>query len=221
MLVTLRIRLAAIFLFLIPAAQAQRPNLNAPVPPDHPGMYRLILPTGWEHRHKLMQVLTGILPETIDELKDRDFCTEGTASYYVQLLLDSVTVSNIHTPAPVEINSRPYYTVSFDYSFYGALAVMDSNQQIISRLRLISNEEVNTYTERFSTAPQNVTYRTISIYNPQGRQVGTRRVPDSRPANTYIPKVNPWNIVTQPFLENICEKRIMEIGRILKKITED
>lgn len=214
-----RIRLFILALGIAQTISAQKPDLNTPIPPDHPGMYRLILPDGWEHRHKLMQVITDILPETIDELKDRDFCTEGTASYYVQLLLDSITAGNVHTPAPVEINNRPYYTVSFDYSFYGALVVLDSNRNIISRLRLISAEEVNTYTERFSTPAQNITYRTISIYNPQGRVIGTRRVPDSRPVNNYVPRVNPWNIITQQFLEDICEKRIMEIGRLLKKIT--
>jgi hypothetical protein len=188
---------------------------------DHPGRFRLDLPGDWMHRHKLMNVITDILPETIDELKDRDFCTEGTASYYVKLLMDSISAGNIQTPPPVEISSRPYYTTSFDYSFYGALAVYDSLLRPVAKLRLVSDDEIFTYTNRFSTPAQNVTYRTQYVYGSSGRIIGIRRVEEGRAVNTYIPKVNPWQVITPDFLAAICEKRIIEIAKMLKKLNPE
>jgi len=221
MLVPGKIRLALLTLFFVQTASAQNNNTNTSLKPDYPGRYCLQLPTGWDHKHKLMRVITDVLPATIDELKDRDFCTEGTASYYVKLMIDSINVSNIQTPPPVEINFRPYYTTAFDYSFYGALAVYDSLHQPVAKLRLVSQDEVFTYTNRFSTPAQNVTYRSQYVYNNRGRVIGRTMVQEGRAVNTYMPRVNPWQILTPSFLENICEKRIIEINKMLQNLSSN
>jgi hypothetical protein len=53
----------------------------------YPDRYKLELPKEW-NRHKLIEAITDILPQTIDELKDRDFGTERKAAYmFVWLLI--------------------------------------------------------------------------------------------------------------------------------------
>lgn len=208
-------------LVFVQAVSAQTDNTVPVAKLDYPGRYRLQLPAGWDHKHKLMEVINDLLPSTIDELKDRDFCTEGSASYYVKLVVDSITVTNIQTPPPVEINFRPYYTTSFDYSFYAALAVYDSLQQPVSKLRLVSTDEISTYTNRFSTPAQNVVYRSQYVYDNRGRVVGRRYVEEGRAVNTYVPKVNPWLILTPAYFENICEKKIIEINKMLKNLSSN
>lgn len=191
----------------VQALSAQPGNKRVPVKPDYPYRYRLQLPKGWDHKHKLMQVIIGILPATIDELKDRDFSQGGTTSYYVTHLIDSITVANIQTPPPVEINFRPHYTVSFDYSLYCALAVYDSLMQPITKLRLIAGDEFFRYTNMFSTPAQDIAYRTQYVYDSRGRPIGRTYVQEGRGVNTYMPKVNPWQILTPVFLENICKRK--------------
>jgi hypothetical protein len=184
---------------------------------DHPGKYRLDLPTGWK-KPKLIETITDILAQTIDELKNRDFCTEGKAAYYVRLLIDSVTVSNQQSSPPTEIGSMPHYTVSFDYSFKAALQVTDSVNIPVSMLRLVSGEDVFTYTKQITTGRQNVTYRYENVYNSLGRVVGRRLVEDARAVNTFVPKLDPWSILTEQFMMNICEQKLYEIKKMLKQI---
>ena len=113
---------------------------------NHPDRYRLELPKEW-NKHKLVEAITDILPQTIDELKGREFCTEGKAAYYVHLFMDSLTVNDVQTTPPVEIGSIPHYTFSFNYSFYAALIITDSLKKPVSMLQLISGEEIMNYSK--------------------------------------------------------------------------
>jgi len=187
---------------------------------DHPDRYRLDLPKVW-NKHKLIEAITDILPQTIDELKDRDFCTDGKAAYYVHLFMDSLTVNNVQTSLPVEIGSIPHYTFSFDYSFYSALVITDSLEKPVSMLQLISGDETMTYSKQFSLRPQNVVYRYITIYDQRGRAVGRRMVQEAGAINNYVPKISASSVLTEDFLLNICEKKIFEIRKLLKKINSD
>jgi hypothetical protein len=184
---------------------------------NHPDRYRLELPKEW-NRHKLIEAITDILPQTIDELKDREFCTEGKAAFYVRLFMDSLSVNNIQTSPPVEIGSIPHYTFSFNYSFYAALLVTDSLEKPVSLLQLISGEEIMNYSKQFSLRPQNVVYRYQSIYDSRGRMVGRRLVEEARAVNNYVPKISASSVLTESFLLNICEQRIFEIRKLLKKM---
>src|ERR1700741_2237990 len=71
---------------------------------NRPDRYRLDLPKQWD-RNKLVEAMTDVLSQTIDELKDREFCTECRAGYTVRLTIDSLTVSNANTSMPVEIGN--------------------------------------------------------------------------------------------------------------------
>jgi hypothetical protein len=189
-------------------------------PVDHSDRYRLDLPKTWNN-HRLIEAITDILPQTIDELKDRDFCTEGKAAYYVRILLDSLSVNNIQTSLPVEIGSIPHYTFSFNYSFYAALVINDSLGKSVSLLQLIPAEESMTYSNQFSLRPQNVIYRYETIYDSRGRPMGRRMVQEVGAVNNYVPKISPFSVLTEDFLLNICEKKIYEIRKMLKKINSE
>lgn len=176
---------------------------------QHPGRYRLDLPKELL-RPKLIEAITDILPQTIDELKNREFCTSGKASYHVRLFIDSLGVNNQQTSPPVEIGSIPHYTFSFDYSFYAALIVSDSLEKPVSMLQLVSSDETMTYSKQFSLQPQNVVYRNIIIYDPRGRAVGRRLVQEAPAVNNYVPKINAFSVLNETFLLNICEKKSLK-----------
>jgi hypothetical protein len=212
----IRVTLISLALLFFLQSMAQK-NDNLYI---HPERYRLDLPKEW-NRHKLIEAITEILPQTIDELKDREFCTEGKAAYYVRLLMDSLSVNYVQTSPPVEIGSIPHYTFSFNYSFYAALTITDSLGKTVSMLQLLSGEETMTYSKQFSLRPQNVVYKYITIYDPRGRAVGKRLVEEAGAVNNYVPKMSPFSILTEDFLLNICEQKIMEIRKLLKKINSD
>ena len=190
------------------------------IPINHPDRYRLVLPKEW-NRHKIIEAITDILPLTIDELKNREFCTEGKAAYYVRLFMDSLTVNDVQTTAPVEIGSIPHYTFSFNYSFYASLMVSDSLGKAVSMLQLVSGDEIMNYSKQFSLRPQNVTYRSQPVYDSRGRVTGRRMVEEARAVNNYIPKISPFSVLTEGFLLIICEQKIFEIRKMLKQINPD
>jgi hypothetical protein len=82
--------LLALFFFLQGIGQNNDKTIN------HPDRYRLDLPKEW-NRHRLIEAVTDILPQTIDELKDREFCTDGKAAYFIRLAIDSLVISNEQT----------------------------------------------------------------------------------------------------------------------------
>jgi hypothetical protein len=187
---------------------------------QHPGRYRLDLPKELM-RPKIIEAITDILPQTIDELKNREFCTSGKATYYVRLFIDSLVVNNQQTSLPVEIGSIPHYTFSFNYSFYAALIVSDSLKKPVSMLQLVSGEETMNYSNQFSLRPQNVVYRYITMYDPRGRAVGRRLVEEAPAVNNYVPKISAFSVLNETFLLNICEQKIFEIRKLLKKINSN
>lgn len=207
--------LMAVLLFSIPGSAQDHDSIF-----NHPGRYRLDLPKVW-NRHKLIEAITDILPLTIDELKDREFCTEGKAAYYVRLFMDSLSVNDVQTSPPVEIGSIPHYTFSFNYSFYAALMITDSLEKPVSMLQLVSSEETMSYSNQFSLRPQNVIYRYQNIYDSRGRPMGRRMVQEAPAVNNYVPKISAFSILNESFLLNICEKKIFEIRKMLKKINPD
>ena len=119
-------------------------------------------------RPKIIKAITDILPQTIDELKNLDFCTSGKAAYYIRLAIDSIVVSNEQTTLPVEIGSIPHYTFSFTYSFHAALVVFDSLGKSITMLQLVSGDEAMNYTKQFSLSPQNIVYRYQTMNDQRG-----------------------------------------------------
>jgi hypothetical protein len=187
---------------------------------QHPDRYRLDLPKEWK-KSRLIDALTDILPQTIDELKDRDFCTEGKAAYSVKLAIDSLTVSNEQTTPPVEIGTIPHYTFSFNYNFMASLLVIDSTGRSVSMLQLVPGDETMTYQKQFSLAPQNIVYRYQTLYDQRGRAAGRRMVEDAGAVNNYVPRLSAFSVLTQEFLLRICEQKIYEIRKLLKKLNQN
>jgi len=181
---------------------------------NRPDRYRLDLPKEW-NRNKIIEAITDILSRTIDELKDREFCTGCKGGYFVKLAMDSLTVSNAQTSPPMEIGSIPHYTFSFDYSFRSSLVVHDSAGKPITMLRLVSEDETMTYRKQFSLAPQNITYRAQNVYDSRGRIIGTRYVQEAPAMNIANPRLSPFSVLTESFLLSVCEQRIYEIRKIL------
>ena len=186
----------------------------------HPDRYCLNLPPEW-NKTKTITAVAYVLEQTIDELKDKDFCTDCRAAYNVRLYFDSVSVSNQQTSGPLEIGGIPHFTFSFDYSFNAGLLITDTSNRSISFLRLFGGDEVTTYSSQLTTNPQNTTYRFEPIYNSTGRVVGRRIVQDAPPVTTYIPQLNPFSILTESFISGLCMQRLFEIRRALKKLNQD
>jgi hypothetical protein len=82
----------------------------------------------------------------------------------------------------------------------------------------MSGEETMTYTRQFTTLPQNAVYRYETVLSNTGRPIGRRLVQEAPPENTYVPKIDPYSVLTPAFLMNICEKKIYEIKKTLKKL---
>ena len=187
---------------------------------NRPDRYQLDLPKEW-NKNKLIEAITEILPQTIQELKDREFCTECKGGYLVKLSIDSVSVANAQTSMPVEIGTIPHYTFSFDYSFYAALVISDSAGIPFTMLRLMGTDEVMTYINQFTLPPQNRTYRNQYVYDSRGRVIGRRWVEEARAMNIANPRISPFSVMTESFLLNICENKIYEIRKLLRKLNQD
>ena len=83
MTIHLRIQILLFVAILSLQINAQEKN------PDvfHPDRYRLDLPRDW-NRTKMIEAVTEVLSQTIDELKNKDFCTECRGIYTVRLYID-------------------------------------------------------------------------------------------------------------------------------------
>lgn len=185
-----------------------------------PDRYRLYLPAEWK-KNKLTEAITDVLSQTIDELKGRDFCTECIGGYSVKLAMDSLSVMDAQTTPPMEIGGIPHYTFSFNYSLRAALIVHDSSGKTVSMLRLIGRDEIMNYSKQFTLPPQNATYRLQNVYDNRGRVIGTRYVQEAPPMNIANPEFDPMWVLSQSFLLNICEQRVYEIKKMLKKLNQN
>jgi len=208
------------FFLLIQNTVSVYAQSNQDFKPYHPDRYTFELPKIWE-RNKMIAAVTDVISQTIDELKDKDFCTDCNAGYTVRITIDSISISNVQTSQPIEIGNLPHYTYSFDYSFYAALLIVDSAGKPVTSLRLIGPDEVMTYLTQFTLPAQNATYRAQYVYDNRGRPIGRRWVQEAGPFNIAQPRINASSIVTENFLLNICEKKIFEIRRLLRRLNSD
>lgn len=215
---TTRLKILSL-LFIIPLSIQTKAQDNKNLV-FHPDRYLLILPPEW-NKTKMIAATSEVLSQTIDELKDKDFCTEGRAIYNVHLYIDSVTVSNQQTAAPIEIGSIPHFNYSFDYSFNAGLLVTDTSNKSVAFLRLVSGDEVMTYSSQITTRPQNVTYRYEPVVSNTGRVMGRRLVQDVPAVTTYVPQLNAFAILSQSFLADICAQKLLEMRKTLKKLNQD
>jgi hypothetical protein len=190
----------------------------------HPNSYRLDLPPEWL-KPKTMKVITEILPATIDELKEREFCTSGKADFTVRLLIDSVEVSNEQTSFPQERGSGQYtyflYSFSFSYRFYAALVLYDSLKRPVSRLRLYSTNEWFDYSKEYKLAPQNGVYQYENVYDTSGKRVvGKKLVEIAKPYITEIPVHNAKYELGYTHLVDMCKQQFYVIRKWLRGLSK-
>lgn len=187
--------------------------------PYYPERYQLVLPDEWMKRPKVLKAINEILPQTIGELKDRDFCTQCKAGYKVTLYTDSVEYFNEITSAPTQVGREARFTCSFDYRFYAALLVSDSSGKAVTMLRLNDANEILTWSKVVTATQQNGVYRYENIMDTTGtRLIGRRVIEEAPPVLTDAPTVNARSVLTPSFILRICELRIYEIEKTLRKL---
>jgi len=179
---------------------------------NHSGRYRLDLPAELK-TPKLMRAITDILPKTMLELKDHDLCSSCKAEYIVKFIIDSMSTDASTIPA--------------SYRFKATLRVFDSSGSPVSQLLIISPQETF---ETSSTPPlknksqKEYTIETMNMYDESGTiLVGSIPVTMATPAFDnfdFIQNSNRYPLISRTDLVNICKKKILEIKRMLEKLSE-
>ncbi|HKB45277.1 MAG TPA: hypothetical protein VKC90_12840 [Chitinophagaceae bacterium] len=196
------ILLTAVVIFLLSLAYSQ----NNSYAKDFSNRYRLDLPQEFL-RPKIIRTITEILPVTIDELKGRDFCTSGEASYFVKLVIDSFDIE------PGEAIFR----------FKAVLRVYDSSGHSLSHLLIVPyTEGFNNPNKTFDYA-NNVQYTPndyVNIYDYSG---GSRRTTTIYTGPTIIDSHTVQSQyhdspVRYKDIFNICKDKIFKIGKTLRKL---
>lgn len=160
----------------------------------HMDRYRINFPEEWK-KPKIIRAVTFILSSTVDELKDRDFCTEGQALYYVFLYIDSITFKE---------NA---------YSFYASFRTFDSTGRAIVDLRLVSGSEIFDKTKDISFGED----PTIS-YSQLGPNVDITTFNND---NTFILYKMIIDSSRDLRIMEICKKRIFQLKKRLQKLSEN
>lgn len=194
---------------------------NDLVSANNSGQYRLALPVEWT-RPRLTKAITEILPQTVDELKNRVLCTNCKEAHLVRLILDSVVIRNSQNSQPFEAGTVPRYTYtfSFNYSFFGALVIFDNLEHPLTKLKLVAVEEIFTYSKDFTLSAQGSGIKYDYTYDSTGKIVNDRRIAESTKAvNTDTPNHNARLVVTTAFLRDICEQRIFELRKKIRNST--
>ena len=185
--------LSAFLLFFLSASSQNRDILV-----NYPDRYRLRLPEEWM-KPKIIRAVTDILPKTIDELKDRDFCIAGKAAYYVFLIVDSFSINQA------------------SYSFHAALRTYDSLGKLIADLRLISPEEIFNLQRPITIGPTNYYSTAEYVYSPAPDQYGNfqRTENNSPPPPVWNENFSQFTSIEIDIL-SICKKKIFEIRKLLR-----
>lgn len=193
--------------------------------PYHPNSYHLLLPEGWL-KPKLIRAITDILPQTLEQLKDKDFCTSCKADYTVMLIMDSITIGNgqqLTTLIQPIIDSFPDIAYGI-VSFYAALRLFDSNGRAVVDLQLINTDE---------NLNESIPYALQMQQLPPSAPYDIELLRTSRGAITYLRNTSLYNnlpstpVYRRPLYSNsisfmgICERRIYQIKRLLRRLQAD
>jgi hypothetical protein len=163
---------------------------------------------------KLIKALTNILPLTIDELKGRKFDSTGRAKYCVHLIIDSVRTNQVQN-----INRVASSSIQFNYSFHGALLVLDSLERPVSMLKLVDINEVFEFRKEVNTGAEPGIYEYENVYDTSGMVVGRRLIEVVKP---YYPVYNnsndPKEYLAYTHLLDICEDKVYNVQRLLRRM---
>ena len=176
-----------------------------------PDRYKLDLPQEW-NRPKLIQVITDILPQTIDELKGKDFCTDCDAGYTVMLVVDTpYIVSRNNISKGFSGKYKYLYTAQVIYRYRATLGVFDSTGRSVIELVLVSQSEEHAKRKDTSVS---VSADMEFVRGPNGQVVFTKF------NQTETPVVPPSNNLFPTLYEliNTAEQRVYQIRDILAKL---
>ena len=176
--------------------------------------YRLDIPKEW-NKPKLMLAITDVLPRTLDELKEKDFCTEGKALYSVQLVMGIPDVTNENNSEAFRTSATIHYTLSFNYQFSASLYVIDTLGNPVTSLLLVSKDEMFDYRQQFVQQ-----LLTEPIRANTGGLFVTRRVESTFQNPGYKP-ASARRVLTEQFLLGICENKLYEIRKLLGKLSSN
>ncbi len=190
--------------------------------PYYPDRYQLDIPAEWLKKPRIVHVITDILPKTLTELGEKQFCTDCSAGMRVTLFIDSLKVSNEYVSAPIQLGRSSRYTFSFNYRFYAALMLSDSNNRPISWLRLNDAAELMHYSKSHSIESRYSNERRQPVLDTLGRIIDYRRIPEQPMVVTDLPLParTASQVLTDEFILDICLRRIMEIDKFLRKSEE-
>jgi len=178
---------------------------------SRPDRYQLDLPVEFSSP-KMIRTITEILSKTMIELKDRDFCTSCVAGYIVKLQIDSIKT---------DISTNPG-----TYNFKAVLRVFDSTNNPVSQLLIVSPKETFEVIVKGNktTHPIEYTKKDKNLIEELAPMLpGTERDKMTSPAfnnflSSNIPGYTP--LLSSTDLVKICKKKIMELKKMLKKLSE-
>ena len=179
------------------------------LPQRFPDRYKLDLPGEWL-KPKIIKTVTEILAQAIEELKDKDFCTDCEGAYTVQLLVDSPFIKSRNNTGNGYSGNIAYYTMEIIYQFRATLGLFDSSGNLLTELVLIAPEEE--HAKRSNRQMTQTSYSRQIIKDREGK-ITQILIPMNRSipvSNTLYPSVDD--------LSAIIEQRLYQLRDILKKI---
>jgi hypothetical protein len=171
--------------------------------------YKLDLPRIWM-KPKIIKAVTEVLPLTLDELKDKDFCTDCEGVYTVQLLVDSPYIKSRNNISNGYSGNVLNYTMEIIYQFRSTLGLFDTSGNLLTELILVAPDEE--HVKKSAMQMNQMTYSRQIITDREGR-VTQIMVPVYRSApvtNDLYPSLEDLSAIT--------EQRLYQVRDILKKI---
>jgi hypothetical protein len=182
--------------------------------------YKLDIPKDWIKKPRLMRAITNILPLTLTQLKELDFCTEGKAAYTVKIFIGRIRVQNDNITTPIQQSGRITYTHTFNYSYYSGLMLYDSTGKELIMLRLTDPKETYQYRREYSKAQKRLHNNTeVAMVNDiQTLPAYNSLLRDGATVNK-LPAHTAKSVLTNDFLLKICEEKVFEIQKILRSLS--
>ena len=175
-----------------------------------PDRYKLDLPLEW-NKPKLIKAITDILPKTLEEIKDKDICSDCEAGYTVMLVVDSPLIKNRNNISKgFSGNEKYFYTAQVIFQFRATLGLFDSTGKEVTELVLVSQEEEHVKREDFSVS---TSFTPQIIYDKYGKILQKIYIPSPPviPISNRIP-VSLFDLI------NIAEQRVYQVRDILAKL---
>jgi hypothetical protein len=167
---------------------------------SYPGRYALELPDEFKSQ-KMLRLITDILPATVEDLKNRDFCIDCLGSFLAKFIVDSFT-----------IEGRVFH-------FKAVIRVYDNTTFPIAQLLIVSpTESFDLPKSQYpaSKYKSSSTRGEVPVYDTTGRIVSYKigiinsvELNEQSSGNTHV--------ISDELL-NICKSKIKEMHKNLEKL---